>query len=70
MPNNENFLAEPDQCLDPAARKRCKQESRDADARALITGRKTSEQMREENEVFAALARGARVNLKAARSLY
>lgn len=55
--------------LDQAARAAEKQRSRDEDARALASGEKTVEQLREENEVFARLAPITRVDLAASRSL-
>ena len=55
--------------LDQAARAAEKQRSRDEDARALASGEKTVEQLREENEVFARLAPRTRVDTAASRSL-
>lgn len=55
--------------LDQAARAAEKQRSRDEDARALASGEKTVEQLREENEVFARLAPRTRVDIAASRSL-
>jgi len=55
--------------LDPRARAAAKQRSRDADERALASGRKSVAQLKRENEVFAPLAREARVDFTAARSL-
>jgi hypothetical protein len=55
--------------LDPAELWAEKQRSRDEDRRALESGEKTIEQLREENGVFAQLAPISRVNLSASRSL-
>jgi hypothetical protein len=46
-----------------------KQASRAADERDLRSGRKSAEQLRKENELFAAFAASARVDLAASRSL-
>jgi hypothetical protein len=46
-----------------------KEASRRSDARALASGRKSAAELRRENESFAALARSARVNFEALRSL-
>jgi molybdopterin converting factor small subunit len=46
-----------------------KQASRDADVRAIARGDKSRGQLRRENEVFAPLARAARPNIRASRSL-
>jgi len=46
-----------------------KQASRVADERALSSGRRSASQLRRENEMLAPLARVARVNLAASRSL-
>jgi hypothetical protein len=46
-----------------------KQASRRADAHAVALGRKSLRELRDENEVFAPLARIARPNLGASRSL-
>ena len=55
--------------FDPAELWAEKQRSRDDDRRALESGEKTIEQLREENGVFAQLAPTARVNLAASKSL-
>jgi len=55
--------------FDPAELWAEKQRSRDEDRRALESGEKTIEQLREENEVFAQLVPIARVNLAASKSL-
>jgi hypothetical protein len=55
--------------VDPGGRAREKQASRAADERDLRSGRKSAEQLRQENELFAAVARSARVDLAASRSL-
>jgi hypothetical protein len=55
--------------LDVAARARAKDVSRLADARAMSSGQKSASQLRRENEVFALLAAGARVNFSASRRL-
>lgn len=46
-----------------------KQASREQDERDLRTGRKSAEQLRQENELLASFARSARVDLAASRSL-
>jgi hypothetical protein len=46
-----------------------KQRQRDRDARDLASGAKSPAQLKRENEVFAPMARAARPNLAAARSL-
>lgn len=53
--------------LDPAERAREKQESRDADARALASGAKSAAQLRRENGVFA--FRNVRVSVRGAKPL-
>lgn len=58
-----------DEHLDPRVRAREKQASRDSDERDLRSGRKSAEQLRAENDLFASLARSARVDLSASRSL-
>lgn len=55
--------------LDPRVRAREKQASRDADVRALRSGRKSAEQVSRENEFLARFAHSARVDLAASRSL-
>jgi hypothetical protein len=55
--------------LDADERAREKQASRLADVLALSSGQKSADQLRQENEVFAPLARSARVNLAASRLL-
>ena len=54
---------------DPDLRAREKQASRAADERDLSSGRRSAEQLRQENELFAAFAGSARVDLAASRSL-
>lgn len=46
-----------------------KQAARAADERDLRSGRKSAEQLRQENELFASFAGAARVDLAASRSL-
>jgi hypothetical protein len=46
-----------------------KQASRDGDARALASGRRSPQQLRRENEAFAPLAAHGVVRLYASRSL-
>lgn len=48
---------------------RAKQAARAADERALVSGAKSVAQLKRENEVFASMARSARVDLTASRSL-
>jgi len=55
--------------FDLGLRTREKQVSRAADERDLRSGRKSPEQLRQENELFAAVAGSARVDLAASRSL-
>lgn len=55
--------------LDADERAREKQASRLADVLALASGQKSADQLRQENEVFGPLARLARPNLAASRSL-
>ena len=55
--------------VDVSVRAREKQASRAADERDLRSGRRSAEQVRQENELFAAFARSARVDLAASRSL-
>lgn len=55
--------------FDARARKAEKQLSRSADVRALASGAKDVAQLKRENEVFAPLARDARIDLAAARRL-
>lgn len=50
-------------------RAREKQCQRERDARDLASGAKSPSQVKRENEVFAPMARSARPNLAAARSL-
>lgn len=50
-------------------RVQAKEASRRADARAVAAGRKSADEVREENEVFAPLARAARADLRSSRSL-
>jgi hypothetical protein len=57
------------QHLDGKARAQAKQASRDADARALASGRRSAAALRQENEVVANAARSARLDLAASRSL-
>jgi hypothetical protein len=54
--------------FDPAELFAEKQRSRDEDRRALESGEKSIEQLRQENGVFAQLAPIARVNLAASKS--
>lgn len=56
--------------FDSAARAAAKQASRNADVAALASGRASQAEIRRENEHFARLANGARINLLAARSLH
>jgi hypothetical protein len=58
-----------DERFDWAELAREKQASRDEDARALASGEKSLEQLREENEVFARVFANARINLTASESL-
>jgi hypothetical protein len=58
-----------DEPLDIRARAARKQASREQDERALRTGRKSAEQLRQENELLTPFARSARVDLAASRSL-
>jgi hypothetical protein len=51
------------------ARAEQKSRSRSADARALVSGRKSPTNLQRENEVFGRIARSARVDLAASRSL-
>jgi hypothetical protein len=55
--------------FDPAELWAEKQRSRDEDRRALESGEKTIEQLREENGVFARVLANGRVNLSASKSL-
>jgi hypothetical protein len=55
--------------FDPDLRAREKLASRAADERDLSSGRRSAEQLRQENELFAAFAGSARVDLAASRSL-
>jgi hypothetical protein len=55
--------------FDRSVRVREKHASRAADEHDLRSGRKTAEQLRLENELFAAFAGSARVDLSASRSL-
>jgi hypothetical protein len=54
--------------FDPDLRAQEKQASRAADERDLSSGRRSAEQLRRENELFAAFARSTRVDLAASRS--
>jgi hypothetical protein len=58
-----------DEHLDVRARAAQKQASREQDERDLRTGRKSAEQLRQENELLAPFGRSARVDLAASRSL-
>jgi hypothetical protein len=58
-----------DDRFDRGARALQKQAARAADERDLRSGRKSAEQLRQENELFAAFAGSARVDLAASRSL-
>lgn len=51
------------------ARFRSKSSSRAADSDALKRGLKTAREIKRENEVFAPLAQGARIDLSASRRL-
>lgn len=55
--------------LDSRVRAAEKQRSRVADEHAISSGRKSVARLKQENEVFAPMARGARADLSAARSL-
>jgi hypothetical protein len=55
--------------LDARVRAAEKQASREQDERDLHSGRKSAEQLRQENELFVSFARSARVDLAASRSL-
>lgn len=55
--------------FDPAELWTEKRRSRDEDRRALESGEKTIEQLREENGVFARVLANGRVNLSASKSL-
>jgi hypothetical protein len=55
--------------VDPSSRARAKQAARADDERLMASGEKSVAQLKRENEVFAPLARSARVNLSASRSL-
>jgi hypothetical protein len=58
-----------DERFDRGVRALQKQAVRAADERDLRSGRKSAEQLRQENELFAAFAGSARVDLAASRSL-
>jgi hypothetical protein len=58
-----------DELLDVRARAAQKQTSRERDERDLLSGHKSAEQLRRENELLAPFARSARVDLAASRSL-
>jgi len=58
-----------DEHLDVRARAARKRASREQDERDLCTGRKSAEQLRQENELLSPFARSARVDLAASRSL-
>jgi hypothetical protein len=58
-----------DERFDRGVRALQKQAARAADERDLRSGRKSTEQLRQENELFAAFAGSARVDLAASRSL-
>jgi hypothetical protein len=55
--------------LDPRVRSAEKHHSRLMDSRALASGQKSVAQLKRENEAFAPLAREARVDFSASRSL-
>jgi len=55
--------------FDPAELWAEKQRARDEDRRALQSGEKTIEQLREENEVWGRVLAAGRVNLRASKSL-
>jgi hypothetical protein len=62
-------MQDKDEHLDVGLRAAQKQASRAKDERDLRLGRKPAERLRKENELVAALARSARVDLAASRSL-
>jgi transcriptional regulator with XRE-family HTH domain len=55
--------------IDASAWWRAKERARAADVRALASGEKTAEELRQRNEIVGPLARHARVNIAASRSL-
>jgi hypothetical protein len=55
--------------INPRSRALTKQAARASDERLLASGRKSVAQLKRENEAFAPLARSARVDLSASRSL-
>lgn len=55
--------------IDPDSRARTKQASRAADERLMASGGKSVARVKRENEVFAPLARAARIDLTSSRSL-
>ena len=55
--------------IDSSSRARAKQVARADDERLMASGEKSVAQLKRENEAFAPLARSARVNLSASRSL-
>ncbi len=55
--------------IDPSSRARAKQAARADNERLMASGEKSVAQLKRENEAFAPLARSARVNLSASRSL-
>jgi hypothetical protein len=55
--------------IDSSSRARAKQAARADDERLMASGEKSVAQLKRENEAFAPLARSARVNLSASRSL-
>jgi len=58
-----------EQTFSPRERAAEKQRSRDEDAAALASGRKSAAELQRENEAFARLASRARVDLRASKSL-
>jgi hypothetical protein len=58
-----------DDHFDPAELFEEKRRSREEDRRALASGEKSLDQLREENEVFARALADARINLAASKSL-
>lgn len=58
-----------DDRFDPRVRAQEKQASRVADERDLNSGRKSAEELRRENELFAPFAGSVRIDLAASRSL-
>jgi hypothetical protein len=69
MAYHKNSMQPTDETYDFHLRAREKQASREQDERDLRSGRKTAEQLLEENALLAPFARTAQVNLAASRSL-